>query len=269
MTDHEARAVTVERAARAGADVAATSFRRELTVETKAHKTDVVTQADRNAQRRVIEVIQDEYPDDAIVGEEEDELKETPDEGAAWVIDPIDGTSNFVRGNRRWATSVAAVVDGEPVAAANVLPSLGDSYVAGPDGVRRNDDPASVSDRTDPEAFAVSPINWSGPDRRDEYVATARSIITRFGDLRRVGSAQATLSMVADGALEATLTVTEPNDWDVLAGAFMVETAGGTVTDLAGNDWRHDSDSLIASNGRSHATVLEAAREAVAAIEED
>jgi len=79
-----------------------------------------VTEADRAAQRTVIESIRETFPDDAIVGEEEDERKTVPETGAAWVIDPIDGTSNYVRDIRVWGTAVAAVVDGEPVAAATV-----------------------------------------------------------------------------------------------------------------------------------------------------
>jgi myo-inositol-1(or 4)-monophosphatase len=74
----ERRASVAERAARAGATVAERSFRGGLPIEKKNGKTDVVTQADRDAQTRVVEVIQEAYPDDAIVGEEADELKESP-----------------------------------------------------------------------------------------------------------------------------------------------------------------------------------------------
>jgi len=135
MTDDaEERLAVAKRAASAGSEIAAESFRADIEVETKSEKTDVVTEADRRTQRRVIEVIREEYPDDAIVGEEEDELKEVPDEGDAWVIDPIDGTNNYVRSIPVWTTSVAAVRDGEPVAAVNVCPALGETYVAGLDG---------------------------------------------------------------------------------------------------------------------------------------
>ena len=252
------RASMAARAADAGAAVAYETFRDGIPVERKSGKTDVVTQADRDAQRAVIEVIHEVYPDDPIVGEEDDELKAVPDEGPAWVIDPIDGTNNYVREIRVFATAVAAVVDGEPVGAAIVLPALGDTYRSGPDGATRNGEPISVSDRDDPETCAVCPTIWWGFDERDQYAAASREIVERFGDMRRYGCAQAVLSMVASGALDGVLTNVQANPWDSLAGVHVIRSAGGTVTDLEGERWRHDSTGLVASNGRVHDEVLAA-----------
>lgn len=260
MTDHEERVAVAERAARAGAAVAHERFRTDLAVETKDGKTDVVTQADRDAQARVVEVVRASFPEDAVVGEEEGELTDLPVTGPAWVVDPIDGTDNFVRGTRSWATSVAAVVDGETVAAANVLPALGDVYLAGPDEFTMNGEAASVSDRTDPETFAVVPTIWWDYDRRDEYAAACREVVERFGDLRRVGSAQAVLGMVASGQLEAAITNVRVNPWDSVAGVFMVRQAGGVVTDVHGDPWTPGCDGLVASSGTVHEEVLAAAR---------
>ncbi|UIO98545.1 inositol monophosphatase [Halobaculum sp. CBA1158] len=256
------RAAVAEDAARAGGAVAGEHFRRDIDVERKSGKTDVVTEADRASQRRVIERVRETYPADAVVGEEEDELKAVPDSGAAWVIDPIDGTNNYVRDIRAFATAVAAVVDGEPVAAATVAPALDDVYVADGDAVRRNGEPVSVSDRTDPETAAVAPTVWWDFDHRDEYAAACTEIVERFGDMRRFGSAQVTLALVAAGALDATITNVECNPWDSVGGVHMVRVAGGTVTDLNGEPWRHDSTGLVASNGGVHEEALSAARAA-------
>lgn len=258
------RAEVVERAARAGAEVAMDSFRSDIEVEVKSNKTDVVTQADRDAQARVIEVISESFPEEPIVGEEGDELKAVPEEGPAWVIDPIDGTANYVRGIRTWATSVAAVVDGEPVAAANILPAEGDSYVADADSVWMNGDPIEVSDRTDPETFTVVPTIWWPFDRRDEYAAAFRAIVERFGDARRIGCAQAVLGMVASGQFEGTFTNVYANPWDTVAGVHLVQLAGGTVTDVEGDPWHPGAKGLVASNGTAHDLLLEAAAEVVA-----
>ena len=121
MTDAIRRAALAERAARAGGVVARETFREDLPVETKADKNDVVTEADRDAQRQVVATIRNEFPEDTLVCEEEATRsgdgqlqKELPDSGRAWVVDPIDGTANYVRGIRFWGTSVAAVVDGDP-----------------------------------------------------------------------------------------------------------------------------------------------------------
>lgn len=293
MDDLTRRAEVAERAARAGGDLALSRFRDDIAVETKDGKTDVVTQADRDAQSKVIEVIKEEFPNDAIVGEEdsvehsstgrasgqrggstastemakpspgpraEDALKTVPDEGAAWVIDPIDGTNNFVRDISCWATSVAAVIDGEPVAATNAMPAIDDYYVANDEETWLNGDLMRVSDRTDPEICTVSPTLWWDFDHREEYSRAVRAIVERFGDMRRFGCAQATLGMVSTGALDGTLSDLRPNPWDTVAGVHLVRNAGGKATDLDGERWRHNSQGLVVSNGHVHETVLEAVR---------
>ncbi|MDV7350879.1 inositol monophosphatase [Halorubrum distributum] len=254
------RAAVARRAAEAGAAVAHDSFRSDIAVETKGED-DVVTEADRAAQRAVIASIRESFPDDAVVGEEEDERKTVPDEGPAWVIDPIDGTNNYVRDIRVWATAVAAVVDGEPVAAAIVAPALGDTYTADATGAYRNGEPIAVSDVSEPRKAAVDPTIWWAYDARDEYARACEAIVTRFGDMRRLGAAQVVLPTVAAGGLEGTITNLRANPWDTVAGVFVIRQAGGRVTDLEGDRWRHDSKGVVASNGALHEEVLAAAKE--------
>ena len=265
--DLESRAEIAAASARAGAEVAVGSFRTELEIEHKSGKTDVVTRADRRAQEAVVDRIRSSDTDATVVGEENDTAQAVPGSGTVWVVDPIDGTNNFVRGDRYWATSVACLVDGDPVAAANVLPALGDSYVGTPEGVTLNGDPVSVSDRSDPDRFAVVPTIWWGFDRREEYAAVLEAIVGRFGDLRRVGSAQASLSLLAGGTYEGVFTTVDAPAWDTVAGAALVRWAGGTVTDLDGGAWHHDTPGIVASNGQAHDELLAAAREATRATE--
>ncbi|MEF8779108.1 MAG: inositol monophosphatase [Haloferacaceae archaeon] len=288
----ESRAAVASRAARVGARLAHERFRTGIDVENKRGKTDVVTAADRDAQAAVVGAIREAYPDDVVVGEEGDGSKSIPEEGAAWIVDPIDGTNNYVRDVPLWATAVAAVVDGEPVAAAVDAPAIGEASIADDrtgvvvDGGTGRDEsvgPAvadlgeggslaeaaedgdverlAVSERTDPETCAVAPTVWWGFDRRGEYARACEAIVTRFADLRRVGCAQLELAMVAAGALDGVVTNLRCNPWDSVAGVHLVRRAGGRVTDLEGNRWRHDSRGLVASNGRVHEAVLSAARE--------
>jgi myo-inositol-1(or 4)-monophosphatase len=265
------RAAVAERAARAGGIVARESFRQEITVETKSDKTDVVTAADRDAQQQVVATVRQEFPDDAFVCEEEvallgevDRRASVPERGPVWVVDPIDGTANYVRGLRYWATVVAALVDGEPVGVATYLPAQEDIYTAGPESATHNGNPLRVSDRSDPETFAVGAIGrWPRRDGTASYDVLG----ARFGDLRRVGSMQATLALVAGGSLDGAVTPGSPHPWDAVAGAHLIERAGGTVTDLSGEPWRHDSEGLVASNGQAHGQLLDGVREAVAAAE--
>jgi myo-inositol-1(or 4)-monophosphatase len=261
-----------ERAARAGGVVARETFREDLAVETKADKNDLVTEADRDAQRQVVATVRQEFPADTLVCEEEAippgedpegfELRETlPESGDAWVVDPIDGTANYVRGIRFWATSVAAVVGGEPVGVATYLPSEGDIYTAGPESATRNGTAMSVSDRTDPETFAVGLIGWWPRQAGAEYTALFRAAVERFGDVRRLGCMQGVLALVASGSLDAAFMPATPHPWDAVAGAHLIRRAGGTVTDVHGDPWRHDSQGLVVSNGAAHEVVLEAVRE--------
>ncbi|SDY53664.1 inositol monophosphatase family protein [Halopenitus persicus] len=261
MTDTVDRVTVAERAARAGARVAHEHFRTGIAVETKGGTADVVTEADRAAQREVIDVVREDFPEDAVVGEEDDELKAVPDAGATWIVDPIDGTTNYVRNDPVWGTAVAAVVDGEPVAAAVALPALEDVYVAGETDAVRNDEPIAVSDVTDPEAALAAPAMWWPMDRREEYGNACAALLERFWDIRRIGSAQALLAGVAHGSIDGAITNVVPHPWDSVAGVHLIRQAGGTVTDLEGDRWRHDSTGLVASNGEIHDELLAAAAE--------
>ncbi len=256
----ELRHVAVE-SAHAGGEIAYERFRTELTVETKSGKTDVVTQVDRDAQTAITDRITETYPDATIIGEEGGGPTTIPTTGMAWIIDPIDGTANYVRGNRHWATSVACVIDGTPVAAVNLLPALDDTYVGTPETVTRNDTSIQVSTRTDPETFIVTPTIWWPPSRRDEYLAAIDGILTRFADLRRVGSAQTTFSLVADGTIDGAISNIDANVWDTVAGAALIEWAGGTVTNLDGTPWSYTSPGIVASNGAAHEMLVDIAGE--------
>jgi myo-inositol-1(or 4)-monophosphatase len=269
MTDATRRGALAERAARAGGVVANETFREALPVETKANKNDVVTEADRDAQRQVVATIRREYPDDALVCEEDvaapgvdDEiLKEVPETGPAWVVDPIDGTANYVRGIRFWGTSVAAVVDAEPVGVATYLPAERDIYTAGPGSVTLNGSAMAVSERTDPETFMTALLGWWPMEGGDSAASLFRAATEQFGDVRRLGSLQGALALVAAGSLDAGFMPETPHPWDAMAGVHMVRRAGGTATDVHGDRWRHDSEGLVVSNGEAHELVLETVRE--------
>lgn len=260
--DATTRLTLAHEAARTGGEVAHGGFRGPLTVETKANELDSVTEFDREVQRHVARLLRDDDPEAIIVGEEELPDIETrttlPERGAAWVVDPIDGTNNFVAGNRIWGCAVAAVEDGDAVAAVNAFPALGDSFAAAGDGTMRNGDSCSVSDRTDPGTFTINPIFGLSPrDRRklSEYVGT---IAERFGDSRRFGSSQFALSSVAAGELEAAVSGVELSPWDTVGGVHLVRQAGGTVTDLEGNRWQPGASGIIASNGEAHDELVAA-----------
>lgn len=174
---------------------------------------------------------------------------------------PIDGTGNYVHGSPLWTTSVAVVRNERPLASANVMPAFDDVYVAGPDGLTLNGEPATVSDSTGPEAFAVAPMMGWGLSHREGIASICGVVGDRFGDLRRFGTGQTTLSMVAAGQLEAAFTLSRGDPWDRVGGVHMVEEAGGVVTDLQDDPWESGAAGLVASNGAAHEELLAAVSE--------
>jgi myo-inositol-1(or 4)-monophosphatase len=249
-------------AAAAAGDRAMARFRTDLDVRTKEGPLDPVTDADRDAQEAALSVLAD-APVDTVVAEEDDVAKHLPETGTAWVVDPIDGTSNFAVGNRWWATAVAYVRDGEPVASVVDLPAIGDTYTAGAEGTTRNGDPVSPSSGEDPRGYSVVPV--FGLQRRDRgtFLAVTDAILESFGDVRRYGSGQASLALCAAGEVDGVVSAIHLSPWDTVAGAHLVRQAGGEVTTLAGDRWSYDADGILASNGRRHETLRRRFAEAV------
>lgn len=254
-------------AATAGAEFARSNFGTTLNLENKGDTgepmgpADVVTETDRETQRRVVEVLTERDAAAMVVGEENDAAKTVPETGRAWVIDPIDGTFNFVRGLHYWTTSVAATIDGEPVAACSVLPALDRTYTATNTDAFLDGDPLSVSDRTGGQSTTVAPIIPPSYGDRSVYSDGVGELFRRFGTTVRLCSAQATLALIARGALDGAVTPQQANPWDSLAGVQLIRQAGGIVTDLEGERWAVDSDSMVASNGQIHEDLLDAAEE--------
>jgi myo-inositol-1(or 4)-monophosphatase len=263
MSNHVRREQAAVRAGQRGGEEALGHFRTDLTVETKAddhevvEPADAVTKADRAAQEKVVAEIERSYPQDTIIGEEDETSETVPEEGVGWLIDPIDGTYNYIRGLSHWTTSIGIVEDETPVAAVNVLPAIGDTYVAGPDHVELNGEPISVSNRSRVEAATVAPVVIPSLGERAAYADGVARITEEFGNLRRFGSAQVSLSLVASGAIEGTIGTINPHPWDTVAGAHLVRQAGGTVTDIHGEPWSHDSHGIIASNGHIHEELVD------------
>jgi myo-inositol-1(or 4)-monophosphatase len=256
--DADGRIGLLTEVAREGGTRALDRFRERVDVETKEGPLDSVTEVDRTVQRLVADRVAGRFPADTLVGEEDDAAKELPGSGYAWVVDPIDGTNNYVAGNRNWTTSVALVRDGETVAAVNRAPALEETYAATADGTKRSGRPCSTSDGTDVTTFVVDPIFGLAPADRTGLAAVTGVVANRLGDLRRIGSGQLTLSMVAAGELDAAVSTVSLPVWDTAAGVHLVRRAGGTVTELDGDRWTPGSGSLLASNGEAHDDLVAA-----------
>lgn len=225
----ELRAVA-QRAAAAGARVAAEYFGRGVQVEFKADGSEV-SEADRAAEAECVAVIRAARSHDAFIAEEAVSAGRAALQraggGAApvvWAIDPIDGTRNFVRGIPFYACSVGALLNGVPVAGAIVDPSRAQVYSGSLcDGAFLNDAPLRVVDGDERTLLAAIPSK-----SRDR----ARAIVHHWVDrlvIRNFGSSALHLAMVAAGQLDAVLA-TDARLWDIAAGAVLIQAAGGRVT---------------------------------------
>lgn len=229
----------------------------DLVVDRKPDRTPV-TDADLAVEDAIRAVLAAELPGDAVLGEERGG---SLGPGRTWVLDPIDGTKNFLRGVPAWATLIALVADGSPVVAAVSAPALGRrwwaSAGAGAFASTRSDSarPLRVSQvRSLADAYvSTTDLNTWGP-RRDRYLALVSSCweSRAFGDYWQY-------CLVAEGALDLA---TDPaaSTWDLAAVRLLVTEAGGSFTDLSGRPG-FDHGSALASNGHLHDAALAVLRD--------
>jgi myo-inositol-1(or 4)-monophosphatase len=194
---------------------------------TKTSATDIVTLADQAAEALVKERLLGARPDDGMVGEEGDDLPGTS--GVVWIVDPIDGTVNYLYGHPHFAVSIAAEVDGEVVAGVVVAPRLGLEYVATlGGGATCNGRP--VRPRLGvglAERLLATGFSYEQPARARAASYIAR-LLPRVRDLRRQGSCALDLCGVASGLLDAYVEE-GPHIWDHAAAGLVVLEAGGIL----------------------------------------
>ena len=237
------------------------SVRRDLVVDTKPDRT-WVTEADRAVEAAVRARIGVERPGDAVLGEEDGELGEGP---RRWVVDPIDGTANFVRRVPVWATLIALQVDGELVAGVVSAPLLGRRWWAARGlgawsapiaagglvrGGRRRLQVSAVERLGDAHLSGCGDDGWVERGR----AAEVRELAARCWRERGFGDFWSHV-LVAEGACDIALDPVV-SLWDVAALVPIVEEAGGRITDLAGAA-RADGGSAVSTNGRLHDQVLD------------
>ncbi|WP_197525666.1 inositol monophosphatase family protein [Pseudobythopirellula maris] len=251
---------TAKLAARIGGAVLM-HWRGKFTTRVKG-PSDLVTDADLASQSAIRHVIQESFPAHAFIGEELGE--KPPAEAAAglapgqvcWVVDPLDGTTNYVHGFPCFGPSVAAVRDGRVVAGAVFDPVAGEMFSAGLGaGAFLNEAPIAVSQaRTLEESLAAvslpAEVLEESPDLKD-FIRIAPQVRA----LRRIGSAALNLAYVACGRLDAHWA-RQTYPWDAAAGVLLVSEAGGVVTGARGGPFHvWDGDYLAAATEDLHQSV--------------
>jgi myo-inositol-1(or 4)-monophosphatase len=216
---------------------------------TKSSATDVVTEMDKQSERLITERIRAVRPDDAILGEEGGQT------GAGsrvrWVVDPLDGTVNYLYGLPEWAVSIAVEVDGLIVAGVVDAYELGETYTAvigGGAWVTRRDRVATRLQVNDPvpldRALVATGFGYTA-GRREVQGAVVGALLPRVRDIRRRGSAAVDLCMVAAGRVDAFYE-RGLNYWDYAAGGLIAREAGAVVGGLSG---RPESTSMTVAAG--------------------
>ncbi|MCA1906537.1 MAG: inositol monophosphatase [Desulfarculus sp.] len=236
---------TARAAAAAGARVLRGLWGGRLAVEAKA-SFDFVTNADRASQAAVLGVIRARHPDHVILAEEDAGAYPPPgaNEGVLWVVDPLDGTTNFIHGIPHVAVSVGALVDGRPTVGVIVDVTRGEEFwgLAG-GGAWLGERPIRVSGQGDPsQSLLLTGFPFRDKGRLDDYLALFAELFRQVSGVRRAGAAALDLAYVAAGRAEGFWEM-GLKPWDLAAGLVLVAEAGGVVSDFAGGDlalWRGD-----------------------------
>jgi myo-inositol-1(or 4)-monophosphatase len=217
---------------------------------------DFVTEVDRAAERIVAEELLAAEPSSRMVGEELSPTVVT--EGLVWIVDPLDGTTNFLHDFPTYAVSVAGAVDGQLQAAVVVHVPRREVFTASRGGgAWLGERKISVSQIGDPE-FALIGTGFPFKDAAllAPYQAQFGRVAARASGIRRPGSAALDLADVAAGRFDA-FWEQELSAWDIAAGTLLIREAGGVVTDLSGRDIGVEHTSVVAGNPAMHAWLLE------------
>ena len=234
-------------AARAGGEILESYWRslpRGAISEKK--KNDFVTRADKESEEVIAARIRERFPRDGFLGEEGGR-RGGGDEARIWIVDPLDGTTNFIAGFPFWCVSVAAREKGEIVAGVVWDPLRAELYAAERGGgAFRNGERLRVTEQPNLDgAFLATGFPFRSKKRIDLYLALFRALFLRARAIRRAGSAALDLANVAagvfDGFFEFKLSI-----WDIAAGSLLIEEAGGRVTDFDGRDNHWERGNVVA-----------------------
>ena len=215
------------------ADLLMARRRTDFEMTTKSSATDLVTEVDRAAEDLVRARLLGARPDDGFLGEEGGDVASTS--GVTWVVDPIDGTTNYVYGHPGFAVSIAACVDGEAVAGVVWAPLTNDVFSATrAGGATHNGEAITTGAVTDPALALVATGFSYDPATRRAQAAVLGRCIDQVRDIRRMGAASFDLCSVACGRVDAYFEI-GLKPWDHAAGALVAREAGAVVGDLDGS----------------------------------
>ncbi|HEY7469467.1 MAG TPA: inositol monophosphatase family protein [Acidimicrobiia bacterium] len=242
------------RAARAGAEVVRDGFHADFTTELKG-AVDPVTEVDREAEDAVKSVIASHFPNDAILAEEGGGSDWRGHR--VWIVDPLDGTVNFVNRIPQVAVSVALWSEGKPLVGVIVDVAREEEFVAVVgEGARCNGEPIHVSDTPDlQDSLLVTGFPYDRQVHARAYLDVMEQVMMRTRGTRRMGAAALDMAWVANGRFDGYWEHGGPHGvkpWDAAAGILLVTEAGGTATDSKGALNDLEPSAFVVTNGKIH-----------------
>ncbi|MCH8078511.1 MAG: inositol monophosphatase [Proteobacteria bacterium] len=221
---------------------------------TKKSRNDFVTEVDRQAEMVIIETLHKSYPDHAILAEESGRQGNSP---YLWIIDPLDGTTNYLHGFPQYAVSIALQHRGELDQAVVYDPLRQELFTASRGGgAMLNNRRIRVSKQKHLEgALLGTGFPFKEQERLDKYLDGFRVLFPMTAGIRRAGAASLDLAYVACGRLDGFWEL-GLKSWDMAAGALLIKEAGGLISDLDSKDTYLNSGDVVAANPEIHDEML-------------
>ncbi len=225
-------------------------------IQTKKEEINLVTEIDKETEKKIVEFIKSKFPHHSILAEESGEAK--LDSGYKWIIDPLDGTTNYTHSFPVFCVSIALEHKGEVILGVIYDPNFDELFWAEKGkGAFLNGKKISVS-KTDKliKSMLATGFPYNVRENPDNCIEHFVNFLMEAQAIRRLGSAALDLAYVACGRLDGFWEV-NLNPWDVAAGKIIIEEAGGKVTDFYGNKFSIYTKGIVASNGLIHEQMLE------------
>lgn len=218
---------------------------------------DLVTEADLAAEAAILAVLRDQYPHTPVLTEESAPSDGDAVRGPVWIVDPLDGTTNFAHGFPYFCVSISHVTDGRPDVGVIYCPLRNELFHAVRDGGGwLNEKRIRVTD-TDQllQALIGTGFPYDIHENLDDVMIQMKSVLPKVRDIRRAGAAALDLAYVACGRLDGFYEM-RLKPWDMAAGLLLVTEAGGRVSDFGGKKFSLFGQEILATNGRLHEKLL-------------
>lgn len=249
------RTTVLERVLREAGTLLLEGFRKEAVAFEEKGTANLVTSYDLASEQVIRRLLHEAFPGEPVIGEEEGGTGHSADR--VWIVDPLDGTTNFVHRYPRFAVSIACVEQGRPLAGGVYAPANDVLYMAELGaGSLRNGKPVTVSTVPDLEhAILVTGFAYERQQQVEQILELVERALYQVQAVRRSGSAALDLCTVAEGSFDVYLEW-GIHAWDIAAGVLLVQEAGGQVSNARGSAIDLFGRDILASNGLLHAAAI-------------